>query len=101
MERIELHNVLPTVFAGREDNNSEVWLRQVTLERGKYYLIIDPWGNPYRYRLGYELEDEKGKTGPGINPDFDIFSQGPDGLGQGKTNADEDADNVTNIRSWK
>ena len=48
MERIELHNVLPTVFAGREDNNSEVWLRQVTLERGKYYLIIDPWGNPYR-----------------------------------------------------
>lgn len=39
MERIELHNVLPTVFAGREDNNSEVWLRQVTLERGKYYLI--------------------------------------------------------------
>ncbi|MGN0828876.1 MAG: prepilin-type N-terminal cleavage/methylation domain-containing protein [Akkermansia sp.] len=68
---------------------------------GKYYLIIDPWGNPYRYRLGYEVEDEKGKTGPGINPDFDIFSQGPDGLGQGKTNADEDADNVTNIRSWK
>ena len=39
MEKIELHKVLPKVFAGREDDNSEVWLREVTLERGKHYLI--------------------------------------------------------------
>lgn len=68
---------------------------------GKYYLIYDPWGKPYRYRLGFEVETEKGKTGPGINPDFDIFSQGPDGLGDGKTNDGENSDNISNIRSWK
>lgn len=39
MEKIELRNVLPAVFAGREDNSSEVWLRDVTFERGKTYLV--------------------------------------------------------------
>lgn len=68
---------------------------------GKFFLIVDPWGNPYRYRLGYEVEDEKGKTGPGINPDFDIFSLGPDGRGDSKTNSGDNEDNISNIRSWK
>lgn len=68
---------------------------------GKFFVILDPWGNPYRYRLGYDTEDEKGKTGPGINPDFDIFSLGGDGLGDGKTNDGENEDNVSNIRNWK
>ncbi len=39
MDKIELKNMLPAVFAGREDTGSEVWLRQVTLERGHNYLI--------------------------------------------------------------
>lgn len=69
--------------------------------RGKYYLIFDPWGKPYRYRLGCELADEKGRVGRGINPDFDIFSLGPDGLGNGLTNDNENEDNISNIRSWK
>lgn len=69
--------------------------------RGKYYLIFDPWGKPYRYRLGCELADEKGRVGRGINPDFDIFSLGADGLGNGLTNANENEDNISNIRSWK
>lgn len=68
---------------------------------GKFFLIMDPWGNPYRYRLGYDTEDARGKTGPGINPDFDIFSLGGDGLGDGKTNDGDNEDNITNIRSWK
>lgn len=68
---------------------------------GKFLIIMDPWGNPYRYRLGYDAEDEKGKTGPGINPDFDIFSLGGDGLGDSKTNDGDNEDNITNIRSWK
>lgn len=68
---------------------------------GKYFLIYDPWGNPYRYRLGYETEDSKGKVGSGMNPDFDIFSLGGDGLGDGKTNDGDNADNVSNVRSWK
>ena len=36
--------------------------------------IVDPWGNPYRYRTGDQA----------VNPDFDLWSLGPDG----KTNPD-------------
>lgn len=68
---------------------------------GKYFLIFDPWGNAYRYRLGFETEDEKGKAGEGMNPDFDIFSLGADGLGDGLTNDGDNSDNVSNVRSWK
>lgn len=68
---------------------------------GKYFAIIDPWGQPYRYRLGFEGETEKGTVGSGMNPDFDIFSQGPDALGDGRTNENENEDNVSNVRSWK
>lgn len=39
MDKIELINMLPAVFAGREDTGSEIWLRNVTLERGRNYLI--------------------------------------------------------------
>lgn len=68
---------------------------------GKAFVIMDPWGQPYRYRLGFEGETESGKEGSGMNPDFDIFSLGPDGLGDGRTNEGENEDNVTNVRSWK
>ena len=67
----------------------------------KAFVIFDPWGNPYRYRQGYELPNKDGKTGKGINPDFDIFTQGPDGKGNGLTNRDANEDNISNIRSWK
>lgn len=69
--------------------------------RGKVYVILDPWGNPYRYRLGYECETEGGRSGDGMNPDFDIFSLGPDGRGNGRTNHGDNEDNISNIRSWK
>ncbi|MCQ2289016.1 MAG: ATP-binding cassette domain-containing protein [Muribaculaceae bacterium] len=39
MDKIKLLNMLPAVFAGREDTGSEVWLRNVTFERGHNYLI--------------------------------------------------------------
>jgi putative ABC transport system ATP-binding protein len=39
MERIDVKNTLPAVFAGREENNSEVWLQNLSFERGKNYLI--------------------------------------------------------------
>ncbi len=39
MHKIELDNTLPAVFAGREDDNSQVWLRHVEFERGQMYLI--------------------------------------------------------------
>lgn len=39
MEKIELKHTLPAVFAGREEDDSEVWLRNIAFERGKHYLI--------------------------------------------------------------
>ena len=39
MDKIELINMLPAVFAGRDDTGSDVWLRNVTFERGRNYLI--------------------------------------------------------------
>ncbi len=39
MQKIDIKNTLPAVFAGREENDSEVWLRDITFERGKNYLI--------------------------------------------------------------
>lgn len=65
--------------------------------RRKFLVIVDPWGRPYRYRLGCEAEDDKGKTGKGINGDFDIFSQGPDGQGDSTNKIAENEDNVSNI----
>ncbi len=75
------------------------------------FAIIDAWGNPICYRLGYaktgaklkpgkksrnnEKETVKGK---GINSDFDIYSLGEDGLGDGRTNKDENEDNISNIK---
>lgn len=69
--------------------------------RGKVYVIMDPWGNTYRYRLGYEGQTESGKTGNGMNTDFDIFSLGPDGRGNGRTNDGDNEDNISNVKSWK
>ena len=61
MQRIELNNTLPAVFAGREEDNSQVWLRQVAFERGKKYLISAESGTGkssmcsyvYGYRTDY------------------------------------------------
>ena len=39
MNRIELRNVLPDVFVGRDDLHSEIWKQSVTFEKGKSYLI--------------------------------------------------------------
>lgn len=69
-------------------------------KKGKFYAIMDPWGKPYLYRLGYSMQDDSGRSGNGINSDFDIFSQGPDALGDGLTNRDDNEDNVSNVRSW-
>ena len=39
LEQITLNNTLPRVFAGQNGITSEVWHRDLTLERGKRYLI--------------------------------------------------------------
>jgi ABC-type lipoprotein export system ATPase subunit len=39
LERISLNNTLPRVFAGHDGIHSDVWLQDITLERGKRYLV--------------------------------------------------------------
>ena len=39
MDKIHLQNVLPEVFTSRTDIESEVWLQEVTVERGRTYLV--------------------------------------------------------------
>ncbi len=67
----------------------------------KVYVLMDPWGGTYRYRQGYEVQNQDGKPGKGINPFFDIFTLGPDGVGNGLSNVGKNEDNISNVRSWK
>lgn len=80
------------------------------------YVILDPWDRPYRYRLGYGKKGvraiagakgskmkrgkdvDKPRKGRGMNVDFDIFSLGEDGLGDGLNNKGENEDNISNIK---
>jgi ABC-type lipoprotein export system ATPase subunit len=39
MEKIQLNNTLPRVFAGQNGIHSEVWLKDISFERAKRYLI--------------------------------------------------------------
>lgn len=39
MDKITLNKTLPRVFAGQESISSDVWLQDITLEKGKHYLI--------------------------------------------------------------
>ena len=39
MKQIALHNTLPRVFAGHDGIHSDLWQHDITLERGKRYLI--------------------------------------------------------------
>ena len=39
MQQITLNGTLPDVFIGREDTGGDIWLREVTFERGRHYLV--------------------------------------------------------------
>ena len=39
MKQIELHNVVPEIFASREDVHSDIWLTDFCFERGEKYLV--------------------------------------------------------------
>ena len=39
MQTITLHHLLPAVFAGRTDLQSELWEQDLVLERGRLYLV--------------------------------------------------------------
>ena len=62
MNRIILQNTLPEVFAGKDCINSDVWHKNVQLERGNFYLIEAASGTGksslcsyiYGYRSDYQ-----------------------------------------------
>lgn len=78
----------------------------------KMYGILDPWNNFYYYRLGYAQSgpktvagkvkrgkhNDKVQKGKGLNVDFDVYSMGEDAMGDGRTNKDENEDNITNVK---
>ncbi len=57
MEKIQLHSVLPQVFAQRKDLDSEIWKQDVTFEKGHLYLVEAESGSGKStfcsYVLGY------------------------------------------------
>jgi prepilin-type N-terminal cleavage/methylation domain-containing protein len=66
----------------------------------KKFCLIDPWGTPYRYRLGFQerSKDGKGDYGKGQNPDFDFWSLGQDGKGNLEDNKlGVNSDNIGNM----
>ena len=75
-------------------DNKQGWVRK--LETGDpvpaYEDIVDPWGNPYRYRKGDNAQ----------NPDFDLWSMGKDGkTNPGGSDADlKDKVNKDDIRNF-
>ena len=69
----------------------------VTMIKNKF-CMVDPWGQPYRYRLGFQQINAKGDRGTGINPDFDFWSVGKDGKDNIKKEKDEsNSDNIGNM----
>lgn len=75
-------------------NNRQGWTDLVTTPNPpNTALIRDPWGRPYRYRLGNHA----------VNPDFDLWSSGKDGRtlpgnnGNYNINAPDNRDDVRNF----
>lgn len=62
MNKITLHNTLPSVFAGKDRIDSDVWHKDVEFEKGDFYLIEAASGTGksslcsyiYGYRNDYE-----------------------------------------------
>ena len=79
-------------------NDSQGWLGGQT--SGTQLTIYDPWGTEYYYRCNDPARPTRSYS---ANPDFDLWSAGPDG----KTNAGsrgsydpEHPDNLDDIRGW-
>ncbi len=64
-------------------NDTQKWIDG----KGATSTIIDPWGNEYRYRRG---------TGA-VNPDFDLWSIGPDEESAGDGEDAKDKDDINNF----
>ena len=72
MEKIKLTNMLPAVFAGREDTGSDVWLRDLTLERGRNYLITAESGTGKSSLCSYIYGYRNDYSGQLLHDDRDV-----------------------------
>lgn len=76
---------LPEADPENNEKGGQAWMQG----KGAQARIIDPWANPYRYRSGNSPD--------AVNPDFDLWSCGPDG----KTNSDpKHNDCLDDIKNW-
>ena len=103
----EIFNALyPTVASDEKvylaeldpDNDTQDWLQG---QNGTENLTIyDPWGNEYYYRTN---DPENPDVTTAANPDFDLWSAGPDGRTEPGANGNYDPkspDNLDDIRGW-
>jgi prepilin-type N-terminal cleavage/methylation domain-containing protein len=80
------------------NNDTQGWIAG----SGNSFMILDPWGNEYRYRTNRTLSNGTVRV-YASNPGFDIWSCGPDGDTKTGKNGDydpEDPKNRDDIRSW-
>lgn len=76
---------LPEADPENNEKAGQAWMKG----KGALARIVDPWGNPYRYRSG--------DSPSAVNPDFDFWSCGRDG----KTNPDpKHKDCLDDINNW-
>lgn len=59
-------------------------------KRGDNYVIVDAWLEPLRYR------SEDPATAAQMNPDFDLWSLGPDGEGHPNGSTEKQRDDIKN-----
>jgi len=76
------------IYLGALDSTSNTKGGQAWIQgKDAQARIVDPWGHFYRYRTGQQA----------VNPDFDLWSVGPDG----KTNSDpKHKDSLDDIKNW-
>lgn len=80
------------------ENDSQGWLQGQTT--GPNLMIYDPWGNEFRYRTN---DPDNPDSIIASNPDFDLWSAGPDGetvADEGGAYDPQDPRNLDDIRSW-
>ncbi|BCX50118.1 type II secretory pathway, pseudopilin PulG [Haloferula helveola] len=79
------------------DNDGQGWLAGQT---GRSLKIYDPWGTEYFYRTNNPARPNRSFA---ANPDFDLWSAGPDGQTSAGSNGSYDPkhpDNLDDIRGW-
>ena len=70
MDRIELKGVVPEIFATREQTISDIWLKDISFERGKSYLIYATSGTGKSSLCSY-LYGQRGDYGYKDDDDWD------------------------------